>query len=166
MKGSPSTKPACSSLLIVSLAVSFVCLAYPMYVIRPFRRQGTRELAAALALLQIRPLVMGVCVILALAALAWYWRAQPQRSRRILAAVGTFLVCTFAVLAHVNVFELMFHPDEQPAFSAPQQAGIDPDDKVMAVTIGGEAHAYPIRSIAYHHVINDVVGGVPIVATY
>jgi hypothetical protein len=165
MKSSPSAKLASSSLLLASLAVSFASLTYPMYVIRPFRRQGARELAAALALLEIRPLVTGVCVILALAAPAWYWRAQ-QRSRRILAAVGTLLVCTFAALGRVNVFELMFHPNRQPTFSAAQQAAIDPDDEALAVKIGSEAHAYPIRSIAYHHIINDVVNGVPIVATY
>jgi len=26
--------------------------------------------------------------------------------------------------------------------------------------------AYPVRLMAYHHVVPDVVGGVPIVATY
>jgi len=160
------TKLACSTLLLASLAVSFACLAYPMYVIRPFRHQGARELAAALALVQIRPLVMGLSIIPAFAALMWYWWTQQPRSQRILAAVGTFLVCTFAALARVNVFELMFHPDKQPTFSAAQQAAIDPDDKVLAVKIGSEAHAYPIRSIAYHHIINDVVSGEPIVATY
>jgi hypothetical protein len=26
--------------------------------------------------------------------------------------------------------------------------------------------AYPVRQIAYHHLVEDSVGGVPIVATY
>jgi hypothetical protein len=34
------------------------------------------------------------------------------------------------------------------------------------VRVAGIARAYPIRSISYHHVVNDTVGGVPIVATY
>ncbi len=37
---------------------------------------------------------------------------------------------------------------------------------VMAVHLGGEARAYPIRIVSYHHIVNDVVGGLPIVATY
>ena len=30
----------------------------------------------------------------------------------------------------------------------------------------GEAAAYPIRQLAYHHLVQDIVGGVPIVVTY
>jgi len=36
----------------------------------------------------------------------------------------------------------------------------------MTVELNGEAVAYPVRQMAYHHVINDVVGGKPITATY
>ena len=35
---------------------------------------------------------------------------------------------------------------------------VEPDDLVMAVAIGAEAVAYPIRQIGYHHVVNDIVG--------
>jgi hypothetical protein len=37
---------------------------------------------------------------------------------------------------------------------------------VLAVERGGERVAYPVRLMAYHHVVADTVGGVPIVATY
>ena len=66
----------------------------------------------------------------------------------------------------MNVYELMFHPDTQPLFASIQQTKLDSDDMVLAVKLGGAARAYPIRSIAYHHIINDVVGQQPIVATY
>jgi hypothetical protein len=36
----------------------------------------------------------------------------------------------------------------------------------MAVTRQGVAVAYPIRQLAYHHVVNDLVSGEPIAATY
>jgi hypothetical protein len=36
----------------------------------------------------------------------------------------------------------------------------------MAVKINGEAAAYPIRQMAYHHLVQDSVGGMHIVATY
>jgi hypothetical protein len=39
-------------------------------------------------------------------------------------------------------------------------------NKVLAVENHGEAVAYPIRLMAYHHVVHDRVGGTPIVATY
>ena len=37
---------------------------------------------------------------------------------------------------------------------------------VLGVVVNGDAVAYPVNQLAYHHVINDEVGGVPIVATY
>jgi hypothetical protein len=80
--------------------------------------------------------------------------------------VGAALVCILAGLARVNVYELMFHPVGHPEFAAAAEAGIDKDDKVIAVKVGGSARAYPIRSMGYHHIVNDVVGGAAIVATY
>jgi hypothetical protein len=166
MEGSPLKKRACLAVVIASLIASFACLAYPIYVIRPFRYQGPRELAAALQIIQIRPIVEGICVVFVLAALAWFWGIERRRWQRVLASVGAAFVCAFAVLSHVNIFELMFHPDSRPTFAAVQQLKVDPDDKVLAVKLGGSARAYPIRTIAYHHIINDVVGGQPIVTTY
>lgn len=153
-------------LLIATILVSLFCLAYPFYVIRPFRYQGPRELMMALAVMRVRPLIEIVCIVLAIVGLVWYWRREPQRLRRIAAIAGTFLVCAFAVFSHVNIDELMFHPDLHPTFAAIRQVKLDPTDNVLAVKFGGNARAYPIRLIAYHHIINDLVGGVPIVATY
>ena len=70
------------------------------------------------------------------------------------------------VLARVNVYELMFHPMGPPSFTAAHEAKLDKDEKVIAVQVGGQARAYPIRGMSYHHIVNDVVGGVAIVATY
>jgi len=41
-----------------------------------------------------------------------------------------------------------------------------PSDKVIGVVLGGVARAYPLRVLVWHEVVNDTVGGVPIVVTY
>jgi hypothetical protein len=43
---------------------------------------------------------------------------------------------------------------------------VDDKDMVVAIEIAGEAVAYPVRQMAYHHVVMDTVGGVPVVGTY
>jgi hypothetical protein len=53
-----------------------------------------------------------------------------------------------------------------PALATAADVKLDKDEKVIAIAVNGAARAYPIRSISYHHIVNDVVGGVPIVATY
>jgi hypothetical protein len=154
------------AVLLSCLALSLICVVYPLYVIWPFRAQGARELAAALVVMRFRFAATPILVAAALAALVLYWRAQPRRWRRVFPTFGAVFVCILAALARVNIYELMFHPDVRPSFDTASRTRLDKDEKVIAVKIGSAARAYPIRNISYHHVINDVLDKVAIVATY
>lgn len=162
----PRTRRAFGFVILICLAVSAFCVAYPMYVIRPFRTQGARELAVALEVVLFRQWVTVLSVLAAAAALAWCWRSFSGKWRRALAAASVALLAVLAALARVNVYELMFHPLGRPSFAAARSVKLDPDEKVIAVKIGAGARAYPIRIIAYHHIVNDLVEGHGIVATY
>jgi hypothetical protein len=161
-------RPATTFIVILSacLAVSLIWVAYPMYVIRPFRHQGAGELAAALAVMRFRPAITILSGLTAVLMAIAYWRAKSPKWRRWLAAAGAALTVGLAFAARVNVYELMFHPDQHPTFTAAREVKLDGAEKVIAVRAGGEARAYPIRGMSYHHVVNDVLGGVAIVATY
>jgi len=155
------------NILLVCVAVSLVCVAYPIYVIRPFRAQGPRELAVALLVMRYRLLVTVISALTAIGVVVMYWRSQAKVWRKILATLGGALVCVLAALARVNVYEsLMFHPVDHPAFAAVNEVKVDKDDKMLVVKVGGIARAYPIRTMGYHHIVNDFVGGTAIVATY
>jgi hypothetical protein len=39
-------------------------------------------------------------------------------------------------------------------------------DEVFGVVVKGRARAYPVTMISYHHVVNDVIEGIPIAVTY
>ena len=61
----------------------------------------------------------------------------------------------------------MFAPLEVVEFAPADAAPFIEDlDKVLAVEINGDAAAYPLRQLAYHHLVQDAVGGVAIAATY
>src|SRR5579884_1186719 len=150
--------------LVFAALVSFACVAYPLYVIRPFRAQGPRELAAALAVLQHSSFITGACVGLALVMWMGLLIVQRRWLTRIGATLIMLLVCAFAWAAHVNVYELMFHPMGQPSFKSAARTKLDGAEEVIAVQVHGVARAYPVRIISYHHIVNDTVGGVPIVA--
>ena len=69
--------------------------------------------------------------------------------------------------ARQNHFEWMFNPLPHSSYAKVTDASFVSDsDMVLAVTINGESAAYPVRLMAYHHVVQDQVGGTPIVATY
>ena len=152
--------------LCVCLAMSFVVLAYPIYVIRPFRYQGSHELQAALVVMQVRPFLEIAFIIAALILLALSWRLARGWFHKLSASLCALLVVLFAVLSRTNVYELMFHPVDNPTFSPASKSKLDAREEVLAIRIGTAARAYPVRSISYHHIVNDVLDGLPIVATY
>ncbi len=145
--------------------VAALCLAIPMYVIRPFRPQGARELTLALTVRGFAPWISALCAAIALFLLLWSWK---QASGLLRACVGacTLVALAGAIATHINLFEVMFHPYDAPAFSPASEAKLDAGDKVLAVTIAGQSHGYPIRTMGYHHIVNDTVGGIPIAVTY
>ena len=153
------------ALLLLSLATALFCLAYPVYVIQPFRPQGPRELQLALLVVRIRPVVTLLACAAAVLLLALSWRGRRLAARIGLAAavLGVF-AC--AALTRINVYEIMFHPMGSPTFEAAAASGLDGKEMVIAVNVDHVARAYPIRVLSYHHIANDTVGGVPIVATY
>jgi len=137
----------------------------PAFIIRPFRYQAPRALWVAMSLRQRAPvgtLLAGlVCVGLAVAL----WKDSGRWRKGWLAFI--LLIVGFStVMARLNYFEWRFHPIADARFQPQSESKLDAKEMVMAVRFGEEARAYPISQMAYHHVLNDVVAGVPIVATY
>lgn len=148
-----------------AVAVAFACAAYPMYVIRPFRAQGAVELAAALAVARWGFPMAGLCAVAGVAS-AWGLSGGGRWWSGVVAVAGALLTCGFAALTRVNVFELMFHRIDAPAFTSARDAKVDAGDMVLAVQVGGAVRAYPVRTLTYHHIVNDRLGGAALVATY
>jgi hypothetical protein len=57
---------------------------------------------------------------------------------------------------------------DDPQFRPASDPGehLDDDDRVLGVERNGEAKAYPIAILNYHEIVNDTVGGEPVVVTY
>jgi hypothetical protein len=54
-----------------------------------------------------------------------------------------------------------------PLFVRAQDAkGVRDGDRVLGVMIGGESRAYPIPFLSWHEIVNDTIGGLPIVVTW
>jgi len=57
-------------------------------------------------------------------------------------------------------------PIDEPRFAPAAEAEGDDREPVIAVEIGGEARAYPIRVLIWHEIVNDDVQGQPIAVTF
>lgn len=148
-----------------SASVAIALFFIPGFIIRPFRHQTSSTLALAMALRQRAPwgTIAAALVCLLFAFILWQ---VSSRWRKIAIALVMVLVVFSAVMARVNYFEWMFHPVESPQFESESQSKLGKGEMILAVRFGNEARAYPIREMAYHHVLNDVVEGVPIAVTY
>ncbi len=56
---------------------------------------------------------------------------------------------------------------DNPKFvSVASSNDLQPREPVIGLEIAGEAKAYPLRILVWHEIVNDTVGGVPVVVTY
>lgn len=150
--------------LLVLLALALV--AVPMWLIRPFAPQTPEGLAVAYALRRWAPLATVAALAAALLLAAVLWRRAQWWSRALI--VLAFIPLLGAAWhARQNIFEKMFAPlaDTRSAPAA-EADWVEDGDPVLAVAVNGDAAAYPVRQVSYHHIVQDVVGGVPIAATY
>ena len=156
---------AWSVLLILTLIV-LSCVIIPVGLIMPFRSQSKGGLALAYTLRRWSPSLTLIVAAASMALAVWLWRNASWWRKAVL-AIALILTFTAAWFARQNHFEWMFNPLPNAAYAKASDAEFMTDsDMVLAVENRGEAVAYPIRLMAYHHVVQDTVGGTPLVATY
>jgi len=161
-----SRRGAWLALLLLPLLALAVVLV-PVVLIRPFVPQSPSSLELAYTLRRWSPWLTIGAALLGLAVAARLFRETPRLIPRIAAALLALAAVVTTWMSRQNHFEWMFAPLPDARFlRAAEAAAVAPDDMVLAVMTGGDAVAYPVRQIAYHHLVEDSVGGVPIVATY
>lgn len=69
----------------------------------------------------------------------------------------------FSVLFAILVATALITPGQAQSPSAPS---LDPDSPVLGVSVQGAARAYPLLALLGPEVVNDELGGQPIVVTF
>ncbi len=84
-------------------------------------------------------------------------------------ALVVSIVILFTVIYMANfkmAADAMFKQPKQVFLAGANQNKVDSNRLVIGVAFNGEAKAYPIQFLGYHHHIQDTVGGKPIMVTY
>jgi hypothetical protein len=153
------------SLLLIVAAVALVVVIVPAWVIQPFRPQSPGGLEVSFALKRIAPFVTIAALLACVALVVTLWRGA--RWSRVFLVIILLPPAFSAWFARQNHFEWMFNPLANAGYARADEATFVGDgDLVMAVARNGEAVAYPVRQLAYHHLVQDTVGRDPIVVTY
>ena len=148
------------------VAAVLVIVLTPVFLIMPFKAQTARTMEISYLMRRWSPWLTILASIFILTLVVKLWMGGRWWSR-IALVVLLLPVLGATWLARQNHFEWMFNPLPNPAYVKTADASfVNDDDRLMVVAINGEAVAYPIRLMGYHHVVEDTVGGTPIVATY
>jgi Protein of unknown function (DUF3179) len=152
--------------LFLLVVVVLMVVLTPVFLIMPFKAQTPRTMEISYLMRRWSPLLTLAASLLILTLTISLWLGGRWWSRIVLVIL---LVPALGAtwLARQNHFEWMFNPLPNPAYARSADATfVNQDDRVLAVTMGGESVAYPVRLMAYHHLVGDTVGGTPLVATY
>lgn len=152
-------------LLLVATAAAALLVFVPLQRLQPFKPQTADDVAVAYTLGRWGPLASLVLLALGAAFLALLWKRSSWWLRAP-ATVLALLLAAASYATHVNVYERFFAPLEETRLASVAEAGLEDDDMVLGVVVEGEARAYPVGILAYHHVVNDVVAGQPLAVTY
>lgn len=159
-------KTSWATLIVIAL-IGLTMVVVPVWLIMPFKPQSQRGLEISYALKRWSPLVTLIASAIALILVVGLWRGSRRWWSKVILIVVLLPLLASTWFARQNHFEWMFNPLARASYATAGEAAFVADtDMVMAVKNNGEAVAYPVRQMAYHHIVQDVVGGTPIVATY
>ena len=80
------------------------------------------------------------------------------------------VLVSYAVVFFAFNFKLpadkIFYQPANKSFTSATDGELDRSKLIVGVVIGGQAKAYPIQLIGYHHQVVDTVGNIPVMVTY
>lgn len=163
--------------LVVGVAIAWV--AVPVWLLQPLAPQTPQAVEWSWQLRRAAPMATTLIMLVSLALAAVLWRTPAAEVagtgrtglRRALVRVALVLLVAASAgtawFARQNHFEWKFRPFPDARFVAAADAGDLPAEApVIGVAADGQALAFPITRIGYHHLVNTTLGDVPIVATY
>lgn len=138
--------------------------ALNVYFIMPMPgSQGIESLGAAYFLHSYR-WIFRACFILAIAAgspAAFKARRKWVPAAAALAAAAVAWIFNFQMTA-----DRIFRQPEKLVLSPRGASAVREGCMVIGIESNGEAKAYPIRFLVYHHQVQDTIGGKPVIVTY
>lgn len=104
------------------------------------------------------------------AIVLWYFIKVFKNSGWIARSIFSILLIFYGILFYYTNFKFqadkIFYQPKTKLFADASANKINGDKLVIGVLNNGEAKAYPIQIIGYHHQVRDTVGGTPVIVTY
>lgn len=151
------------ALLLVCIFLLIALEFFLVYFIMPLPgSQRMNSLPLAYFLWQWR---WALRLIFVLTAVFIAWRYPRARHWSAIILLAIFAAVAYAFNGPMSASG-MFAPVKNKQMATATENKVDSNLLVIGVSIGNEAAAYPIQYIAYHHRVQDTVGGKAVFVTY
>lgn len=154
-------------LLIAGLIILIAAEILRVYFIMPFpgsQESNTIDIAYWLGRNIIWLRVLGILLIL-VPTIAIF-KSNKKWKKILLSAVLILYAVIFFFFNFRFEADKMFYQPQSKIFVTAVNNKIANNKLVIGVTINGEAKAYPIQLIGYHHQVRDTIGNTPVMITY
>ncbi|MEI6409540.1 MAG: DUF3179 domain-containing (seleno)protein [Bacteroidota bacterium] len=134
-----------------------------VYFIMPMPgSQRMDSLDFAYNLYQYRWVFRTIFGVFAVAGLIPAYNASVWKTLTLVVLAG---ILAFMFNFYMSADHMFYKPDSVKMVDAANNK-VKPEKLVLGVEHNGEARAYPIQFLGYHHQVQDTVGGLPVLVTY
>ena len=105
--------------------------------------------------------LFGLMIIIGLLRTKWHRKWKWA----LLFPIGLLLAAIY-MTNFVMAADHMFYQPQKVLMANAADNTVDSNRLIIGVTNNGEAKAYPIRFLGYHHQVQDTIGGKPVIVTY
>ena len=95
-----------------------------------------------------------------------YFRSSSRKTKLVVGLLLVFYIVVFYLFNFQFLADKMFVQPQNKRLANVQDNSVPIRQLVVGVALHGEAKAYPIEIIGYHHQVRDTVGGEAIMVTY
>jgi hypothetical protein len=153
--------------LITGILLLFATEILRVYFIMPFPgSQHSNTIGLAYFIDRNRLILRLIGLVLVIVPLYSYLINGKIWSKAMLSVVLIFYGIVFYFFNFRFEADKMFYQPKTKNFASVTTNKMPSDRLVIGVVLNGEARAYPIQVIGYHHQVRDTIGNTPVMITY
>lgn len=153
--------------LLTSLIVLLAAEILRVYFVMPFT--GSQQTSTVGIAYLLERNIWYIRIVGGLLAFFLLYKTLLKSKWRAKLFAGIFLISYGVVFYFFNFkfpADKLFYSPKNKILATVADNKVSLDKQVIGVLINGEAKAYPVEMIAYHHQVQDTVGGQPVMVTY